>query len=350
MPANYGTLEEVLAQKPDLVIAGLSTTPTTRALLAQSRIPLLQVPLANTFADIREVTRVVARAVGEEAKAEILLKQMDATLAELAASEPKRRIVIAGWESAGEVPGKGTLFDAILTAAGGINIAASASVRPGGFDLEHHCGRGPILSLTATRRSLSRACTPRNCAIRCCRRFIKAARSPTPRRFTPVACRNRRMRRRLCAWPCSLPWRIPRHEPHRSHRVSCGRLVRPLRRVAAGRARLAFAISHHAWADCAARRSGGDDRQPIAPAARRTGGGGGRRARAGRRGAARADAQSLGRARTFWRVVGRGAGRGHRHLFRHRFAIHRGHSHFRSFRRAYRHAADLRARARQEVR
>jgi iron complex transport system substrate-binding protein len=136
VPVNYGTLEEVLAQKPDLVIAGLSTTPTTRALLVRSRIPLLQVPLANNFADIRDVTRLVARAVGEDAKAEILLKQMDATLAQLAASEPKRRIVIAGWESAGEVPGKGTLFDAILTAAGGVNIAASASVRPGGFDLE----------------------------------------------------------------------------------------------------------------------------------------------------------------------------------------------------------------------
>src|SRR5262249_48651000 len=103
---------------------------------ARAEIPLVQVPLAENFDAIRSVTRTVSRAVGEEAKGEALLQHMDATLAELAQTRPQQRIVVAGWESAGEVPGRGTLFDAILTAAGGVNVAATAGSRLGAYDIE----------------------------------------------------------------------------------------------------------------------------------------------------------------------------------------------------------------------
>ena len=62
---------------------------------------------------------------------------MDATLASLAATAPARRIVVAGWGGGGEVSGKGTLFDAILAAAGGINVAdMMKNTRFGVFDFE----------------------------------------------------------------------------------------------------------------------------------------------------------------------------------------------------------------------
>jgi iron complex transport system substrate-binding protein len=48
---------------------------------------------------------------------------MDAALDELARTAPTERIVVAGWDGVGNVPAKGTLFDAILTAAGGENVA-----------------------------------------------------------------------------------------------------------------------------------------------------------------------------------------------------------------------------------
>ncbi len=97
VPVNYGSLEEVFVQMPDLVIAGTATTPTARGLLSRSRIPLLQVPPAENFDQIRSVTRLVSRAVGEELKGEALIQHMDRTLAELAATTPARRIVVAGW-------------------------------------------------------------------------------------------------------------------------------------------------------------------------------------------------------------------------------------------------------------
>src|SRR5262249_32491775 len=71
---NYGTLEEVLAQKPDLVLAGTASTPTTREFLKRSNIPLLEIPLATNFDEIRDTTRAVGRALGENAKAETLIR------------------------------------------------------------------------------------------------------------------------------------------------------------------------------------------------------------------------------------------------------------------------------------
>jgi iron complex transport system substrate-binding protein len=132
---NHGLAEEVLAERPDLVLAGTYTTPETRQVLKRLGMPLLAVPLANDFDEIRTVTRQVARAVGEEAHGEELLARMNATLRELAATRPSRPIRVLGWDGGGEVPGQGTLFDAIVRAAGGINIAAQPG-NSGSFGIE----------------------------------------------------------------------------------------------------------------------------------------------------------------------------------------------------------------------
>src|SRR3984957_10984301 len=59
VPVNWGTVEEVLAEKPDLVLAGTYTTPATRSLLKKMHLPLLEVPPAADFNEIRAVTRQV---------------------------------------------------------------------------------------------------------------------------------------------------------------------------------------------------------------------------------------------------------------------------------------------------
>jgi iron complex transport system substrate-binding protein len=122
---NWGTVEEVLAEKPDLVLAGTYTTPAARALLKRLGWPLLEVPPATDFDQIRAVTRQVAQAVKEDAAGEALIAKMDSTLQELAVSRPRQTIRVAAWGEGGSIPGKGTLFDAILSAAGGVNIAAT---------------------------------------------------------------------------------------------------------------------------------------------------------------------------------------------------------------------------------
>jgi len=127
---NSGTVEEVLAERPDLVLAGTYTTPATRLLLKKMQVPLLEVAPAVDFDQIRAVTRDVARALKRDAAGEALIAKMDLTLQELAATKPPQIIRVAAWGEGGSVPGKGTLFDAILRAAGGINVAASADGGP----------------------------------------------------------------------------------------------------------------------------------------------------------------------------------------------------------------------------
>jgi iron complex transport system substrate-binding protein len=154
---NYATSEEVLQERPDLVIAGNTSTPAIRALLRRVGIPLVEVPAAENFAQIRSNTRLIAHAVGEDEKGEALIAQMDATLRDLAASAPTPRIVVAGWEEQGNVPGPGTLFDAILTAAGGQNVIAGRKTRfvygrYTGFDLEQLVAMRPdILAYGSSR-------------------------------------------------------------------------------------------------------------------------------------------------------------------------------------------------------
>jgi iron complex transport system substrate-binding protein len=133
---NYGYAEEVLAEKPDFVLAGTYTTPATRTLLKKVGIPVLEIPPANNFDEIRATTRTAAHALGQDSLAEELIAKMDATLRELEATKPKRTIRVAAWDGSGYVPGRGTLFDAILGAAGGVNVASSAGLSGGSFDLE----------------------------------------------------------------------------------------------------------------------------------------------------------------------------------------------------------------------
>ena len=155
VPANHGTAEEVLAARPDLVIAGAYTTSATRRLLAGAQTPLLLLQPVQDWDGIRAVTREVAAAVGEVARGEQLLAEMDATLAALAAVRPADPVRVIGWSGGTDVPGRDTLFDAILTAAGGVNIGAQVSGRSS-FDLEQLLAMRPEVLM----RGAAYAATP----------------------------------------------------------------------------------------------------------------------------------------------------------------------------------------------
>lgn len=130
---NHGLSEEVVQQKPDLVVAGSFTTPATRGLLKRLGYPLIEIDHADSFDKIREITRQMARAVGEEARGEALIARMDRQLAELA-RDPGPRLRVAAWDGAGFNASEGSLYNAVLEAAGAVNVAnrppASSYGRP----------------------------------------------------------------------------------------------------------------------------------------------------------------------------------------------------------------------------
>lgn len=123
---NFGQGEEVLAQDPDLIVTGTYTTGALKGLLRRLGYPILEVETPETFPAIRAVTRQIAAALDERARAESLLAAMDAALAAVAASPSHLRV--AAWDGGGYAPGADTLYHAILTAAGAINVAAEAGV------------------------------------------------------------------------------------------------------------------------------------------------------------------------------------------------------------------------------
>ncbi|MET0371749.1 MAG: ABC transporter substrate-binding protein, partial [Sphingobium sp.] len=119
---NHGLSEEVVRQKPDLVVAGSFTTPATRALLKRMGYPMIEVDHAEGFENIRRITRQVAKALGEEARGEALIARMDRQLAELA-RDPGPRLRVAAWDGAGFNASEGSLNNAVLQAAGAVNVA-----------------------------------------------------------------------------------------------------------------------------------------------------------------------------------------------------------------------------------
>ncbi|MGC4250145.1 MAG: ABC transporter substrate-binding protein [Sphingobium sp.] len=119
---NHGLSEEVVRQRPDLVVAGTFTTPATRALLKRLGYPMIEVDHAESFDDIRQITRQVAKAVGEEARGEALIARMDRQLAALA-RDPGPKLRVAAWDGAGFNASEGSLYNAVLEAAGAVNVA-----------------------------------------------------------------------------------------------------------------------------------------------------------------------------------------------------------------------------------
>ncbi len=125
---NRGAAEEVVRQEPDLILGSPWTTPAMRRLARKVDAPLVEIDSANSFEDIRRITRQVGELVGEPERAEALIAGMDRKLADLARERPARPIEIVALGTANTVPGRGTLTDEIVRSAGAVNVAAE---RPG---------------------------------------------------------------------------------------------------------------------------------------------------------------------------------------------------------------------------
>jgi iron complex transport system substrate-binding protein len=123
VPVNHGSAEELLAQKPDLILAGDLAAPMTVKLAQKLKAPIVEMKTATTFDEIRANVRQIGAAVGEPARAEAIVTDMDRTLTALKRSAPAKPYRIVLW-TGDSVPGTRTLANAVITAAGAVNIAA----------------------------------------------------------------------------------------------------------------------------------------------------------------------------------------------------------------------------------
>lgn len=122
IPANYGLAEEVLALQPDLVLTGPFSRPSTTALLRRLGYRVVEVPVAETLAEVRRQITELAGLVGAEARGAAMIADIERRLGAL----PPRRDPAPDamiYDTNGLTGGAGTLADEVLAYAGFDNTA-----------------------------------------------------------------------------------------------------------------------------------------------------------------------------------------------------------------------------------
>jgi len=131
-----GSLEELLALRPDVVIAGSFVAPQVAGALEAQGIRLLRIPIARSIAESQQQVLAVAEAAGNRNAGIALNARIDVALARAAAPRGQGTVSALVWQSGGIVPGSGTLIADLLARTGFRSYAAA-----------HGLGQADILPL-----------------------------------------------------------------------------------------------------------------------------------------------------------------------------------------------------------
>lgn len=123
-PITGGTAEEIIAMRPDLVVAGPHVALPTLAALERMGIPVVKLAVPNSVGESRAQAEALGSAIGQPARGALLSRALGQALADARAkaAEPIPALI---WQGGGLVPGPGTLADELLAATGHTNLAAT---------------------------------------------------------------------------------------------------------------------------------------------------------------------------------------------------------------------------------
>lgn len=125
LPSTRGTVEEVLALQPDIVIGSTFIDPASASAYHRLGLRLETVGMANTIADSRAQIRQIAALAGHAQRGEALIARIDAALAAAAVPAGTRPVSAVVWQSGGMVPGDQTLIADLLRHTSFTNFAAA---------------------------------------------------------------------------------------------------------------------------------------------------------------------------------------------------------------------------------
>jgi len=117
-----GSLEDVLALSPDLVVRNWGGPYNAAEIYARYRVPVLQVGDTPNFASARADLIEASDAFGQAARGAALARDLDTRLARLRAARTSARPGVMYLSAGGAVAGRGVLMDAVIEAAGGRNV------------------------------------------------------------------------------------------------------------------------------------------------------------------------------------------------------------------------------------
>ena len=129
IPVTHGSAEEFIRLKPDLVLVSSNSTLLIVPLLKRLGIRVLELGIPTNFDELRDQIQQAGRSLGEEEKAEEIVRTMDARLEHLQARRPPvaQRPSALFYFQDGFTPGANTFPNALLEAAGFRNLASSFS-------------------------------------------------------------------------------------------------------------------------------------------------------------------------------------------------------------------------------
>jgi iron complex transport system substrate-binding protein len=115
--AVSGSAEEVLALRPDIVVADPFLPPATRAALEQTGVRVVTLPIARSVAESRAQVAELAQLSGRETQGAALDARIEAALAAALLGDTVRVRAIV-WQAGGIVPGRDTLVADLLGRTG----------------------------------------------------------------------------------------------------------------------------------------------------------------------------------------------------------------------------------------
>ena len=143
---NYGTAEEILGVKPDLIVAGSYTTPATTALLRKLGLRVELFEPDDSIKQMRDNIKRMAAFLGETQTGQQIIRNMDRRLADVSRTLKGPKPVAVIFRANGFTMGRRSLINDILTIAGFRHLSAEISmVRSGFLPLEKMIAADPAL-------------------------------------------------------------------------------------------------------------------------------------------------------------------------------------------------------------
>ena len=127
-PVNHSKTEELLALKPDLIVAGQYSASRMVGLMKELGYRVEIFPIVNDLEGIRAAISRMADLLGKPKRGMQLIAQMQQRLAAAKLNRPKVKPAAAIYQPNGYTSGSNTLQDVALTLAGWENVAATMGI------------------------------------------------------------------------------------------------------------------------------------------------------------------------------------------------------------------------------
>ena len=145
-----GTVEEILALSPDVVVAGTFLPPTTAQALSRLGIRVERLPIARNVPESMAQLRHLAELAGQAERGKALIGQIEAALAAAAPPAGHRPVAAVIWQSGGIVPGRDELVSDLLARTGFASHSAARGLGQAAYlPLEAMLTDPPQVILTA---------------------------------------------------------------------------------------------------------------------------------------------------------------------------------------------------------